>query len=88
MNARWIVLLGLVLILAGCADAMTFEQAARAEQSGFFAGAWHGFILPFAWIGSIFSDSIAIYAIANNGILYDSGFMLGVSLAASIGFLS
>ena len=88
MNARWIVLLGVVLILTGCADALTFEQAAKAEQAGFLAGTWHGIILPFAWIGSIFSDSIAIYAIANNGILYDSGFMFGVSLSAAIGFLS
>lgn len=81
MRIRWVVLLGLVLILTGCADALTFEQAARAEQAGFFAGFWHGIILPFAWVGSLFSDSIAIYAIANNGGWYDSGFVLGIGLS-------
>ena len=67
-----------LLILTGCADSMTFEQAGNAEPVGFWYGLWHGLIIIFAWIGSLFSDDIAIYAIYNNGGWYDFGFILGV----------
>lgn len=45
---------------------------------GFWYGLWHGMVLPFAWIGSLFSDSVSIYAIYNNGGWYDFGYFLGV----------
>lgn len=51
----------------------------EAEHTyGFWAGLWHGMIAPFAWIGSLFYDDIAIYAINNNGGWYDFGFVLGI----------
>ena len=31
-----------------------------------------------AWIGSLFSDAIAVYAVPNNGGWYDFGFFLGI----------
>jgi len=68
-----------VLVLAsGCADTVTFSQAAAINPVGFWYGLWHGMILPFAWIGSLFTDSISIYAIYNSGGWYDFGFFLGV----------
>ncbi len=68
----------IIILLSGCADSMTFEAASIAEPVGFWYGLWHGIILPFAWIGSLFSSDIAIYAIYNNGGWYDGGFFLGV----------
>ena len=64
--------------LTGCADTVTFTQAGQVEPVGFWYGLWHGMILPFAWICSLFSDGISIYAIYNNGGWYDFGFFCGV----------
>ena len=45
---------------------------------GFLLGLWHGFIFPIAWIVSLFVDSVAIYAVPNNGGWYDFGYFLGI----------
>lgn len=68
----------LVLVLTGCADSVSFTQAESMEKVGFWHGLWHGLIIVFAWIGSLISDDIAVYAIYNNGGWYDFGFVLGV----------
>jgi len=80
------VVIGLMLVLlTGCADQMTFEQAASAEQVGFLHGLWHGLIIIISWVCSLFFDDVAIYAIYNNGGWYDFGFVLGVG---GLGFSS
>jgi len=68
----------LLTFLTGCADTVSFEQADQLTKVGFWYGLWHGMTLPFAFIGSLFSDDIAIYAIYNNGGWYDFGFFMGV----------
>ena len=73
----------LVLLLAGCADSMTFDEAAKVDPVGFWFGLWHGIIAVIAWIVSLFDDSVAIYAIYNNGGWYDFGFMLGIGAFAT-----
>lgn len=75
---RVIFLFSLIILLTGCADAVTFTQAANIEPVGFWYGLWHGMIAPIAWIVSLFSDNTAIYAIYNNGGWYDFGFILGI----------
>jgi apolipoprotein N-acyltransferase len=76
---NFILLAAVLLSLTGCADHMPLLEAANATPVGFWYGFWHGLILPFAWIGTIFSDDIAIYAVYNNGSWYDFGFVMGVS---------
>lgn len=66
----------LALTLAACAHQVT--AAIEPEAPGFFMGLIHGWIVPFSFIGSLFSDNIAIYAVPNNGGWYDFGFVLGV----------
>jgi len=86
MSNKWKVLAGVlvVLLLSGCADSVSFEQAAEMTEVGFWHGFWHGLILPISWIASLFSDSVAIYAIYNSGGWYDFGFFLGIgTLCAS-----
>lgn len=34
-------------------------------------------IIPYSFVGSLFSDEISIYAISNNGAFYNLGFALG-----------
>lgn len=58
---------------------MSFAEAAVHEEVGFWYGLWHGIILPFAWVISLFDSDVAIYAIYNNGGWYDFGFVLGAT---------
>ena len=70
----------LLVTISGCADSVTFAEAASREPVGFWEGVLHGFILPFSLIVSLFSDSTAIYATYNNGTWYDVGFVIGVAI--------
>lgn len=70
----------LVLLLAGCADVTNVDACANTEPYGFFSGLWHGMVVGFAFIGSLFSDDIAIYAVNNTGGWYDFGFILGAGV--------
>jgi len=72
------LVLGSALFLSGCADTTSFTDAASRQPVGFWYGLWHGMIAPIAWIVSLFSDDVAIYAIYNNGGWYDFGFILGI----------
>jgi hypothetical protein len=67
-----------LLLLAACAQQVPDAVSAEPDTPGFLLGLWHGFIFPFAWIGSLFSPDIAVYAVPNNGGWYDFGFFLGV----------
>jgi len=70
-----------LLLLSGCADKIPVTHA--HEIAGFWHGLWHGMILPFAWLVSLFDSDVAVYAIYNNGGWYNFGFVLGVGGLAS-----
>ncbi len=70
--------LAIVLLLAGCADVENVQSALLGHQYGFWGGLWHGAIMLFSFIGSLFSEDIALYAVNNNGGWYDFGYFLGV----------
>jgi len=63
------------LAIAGCASQ---PEPVAWDPPGFFSGLWHGFIILFSLIGSIFTDA-RIYAFPNSGFWYDVGFFLGAS---------
>jgi hypothetical protein len=71
------------VLFTGCADVTYIEACTTVAPYGFWGGLWHGMIAPFAWIGSLFSDDIAIYAVNNNGGWYDFGFILGIGALSS-----
>jgi hypothetical protein len=58
-------------------------QQAGAAPAGFWAGVWHGLIVPIAFIVSLFNPNVRIYEKNNRGRWYDFGFIVGAS--ASIG---
>ena len=64
------------LLLASCTA--TQIEASSASAPGFLLGFWHGFIAPIAFIVSLFSETVRIYAFPNGGLWYDFGFMLGI----------
>lgn len=78
-----LILIGITLLISGCATHVGFEQASKMDSLGFWYGLIHGLILPFSFILSLFDDSVSIYAIYNNGAWYNLGFILGVSTTFS-----
>ena len=77
---RIAVALALIALLAACARQPPEVVDHAAATPGFLHGLWHGFIFPFAWIGSLFDEKIAFYAVPNNGGWYDFGFFLGITV--------
>lgn len=81
-----ILLLVLALVLfsfTGCAaDANELRGTVNqdGETANFWMGIWHGIIAPFAFIISLFKDSIGIYETHNNGGWYNFGFLIGLSI--------
>ena len=67
----------LVLTLAACVAKQSGGTVDPAAP-GFLEGVWHGFIFPVAWLVSLFTNDIAVYAVPNNGGWYDFGYFIGV----------
>ena len=65
------------LALSACAATQSPAMVAPTAP-GFWLGLWHGFIFPVAWLVSLFTDQVAIYAVPNNGGWYDFGYFLGI----------
>ena len=74
------------VLLASCADVSHVQNCLPPEEHtyGFWGGLWHGLIAGFAWIGSLFSDDIAVWAVNNNGGWYTFGFVLGTGSFGSL----
>jgi hypothetical protein len=74
------ILLGLAILvlLSSCAKATNIESCVGDYTYGFWGGIWHGIVTPISFIGSLFFDNIAVYAIDNNGGWYDFGFIIGI----------
>lgn len=68
------------LSLTACASQIDAGVVRDGGAPGFWWGLWHGFVFPFAWVGSLFSDEIAVYAVPNSGGWYDFGFFLGITV--------
>jgi hypothetical protein len=77
-TVRLIATLTLLTLLAACARQAPEAVEHAAQTPGFWWGVWHGFVFPFAWIGSLFDSRIAVYAVPNTGGWYDFGFFVGV----------
>ena len=63
-----------ILLATACA---TQSVGNVTDPPGFFSGLFHGFILLFSFVISLFTD-YEIYAFPNTGGWYDFGFLLGV----------
>lgn len=77
MKLKLILLVAILLLATGCANVAT---CVSTEEYGFWNGLWHGIVAPFSFIGSLFSDNIALYAVNNNGNWYDFGFAFGAGI--------
>jgi hypothetical protein len=81
-----LLVIGALLIwlsLAGCAagpNEMAGQPAEDGRVAGFWLGLWHGFIVLFTFLVSLFSDGVHFYEVHNSGGWYDLGFVLGVMI--------
>ncbi|HLN78836.1 MAG TPA: hypothetical protein VK204_17465 [Nocardioidaceae bacterium] len=78
-----VLLLTLTLLLAGCAAGANPQEGQGANPAGFWLGLWQGLICPITFIVSLFTDTVSIYEVDNNGNWYDFGFVLGIFIAFS-----
>ena len=77
---KYVVVLGLALLLlviAGCAPG---NEKFDAKPAGFWAGLWHGLICAVTFIISLFTDSVRMYEVNNTGGWYDFGFLIGAAI--------
>lgn len=72
------VALVMLAILGACAAGANAQEV--SDGLGFWWGLWHGIILPVTFIVSLFTDTVSIYDVNNNGNWYDFGFVLGLAL--------
>jgi hypothetical protein len=81
---RTVVLLAVlvlaVLLLSSCAAGPNPDVGAD-QPAGFLRGLWHGFIILVTFVISLFTDTVSIYEVNNNGNWYDFGFVLGTMIA-------
>lgn len=89
MNGRIIAMLGVALVLAllaGCAPKVGAPEGEEGMEgldlkpAGFWKGLWHGFIMLFTFIVSLFKDDWGIYEANNTGNLYNLGYVLGAMI--------
>lgn len=86
MKRTWLVpalVVVLVVMLSSCAPGPNVQQGVAdptGDVAGFWLGLWHGIIAPVTFIISLFSDTIDVYEIHNNGNWYNFGFVLGAGV--------
>lgn len=71
------------LVLTGCAaganPVLDTPAVGQDQPAGFWLGLWHGLIAPITFVISLFTDSVNLYEVHNNGNWYDFGFVPGLS---------
>ena len=70
----------LLLVLSACAagaNPAVDTPSADGDVAVFWLGLWQGIIVPITFIISLFSDTVSIYEVHNNGGWYDFGFVIG-----------
>ena len=73
----------MMLAISGCAAGPNEFVNIPDEEgmvAGFWQGLWHGFVSPFTFLISLFSDTVHVYEIHNNGGWYNFGFLFGASI--------
>jgi len=94
MKIASVVVAVLIVVVAlsawGCApgpNAAEKTPDSAGKVAGFWLGIWHGLISPITFIISLFSKTVRLYEVHNNGGWYNFGFVVGAGLFLSGGIL-
>ena len=77
------LLLLVLMAMASCApgtNELVGPRTATGNTAGFWLGLWHGVIAPVTFVISLFTRSVEMYEVHNNGGWYNFGFILGISI--------
>lgn len=77
---KLLVIAAVAILTVGCATNAPLAAPIVVDPYGFWGGLWHGYIIIFSFIGSLFDPTIAIYSFNNNGAFYNLGFVIGARL--------
>ena len=86
MNLKRVIpaLLLMALLLSACAAGANPNvdvPASDGTVAGFWMGLWHGLIAPITFIISLFTETVNVYEVHNNGNWYNFGFVFGLSMS-------
>jgi hypothetical protein len=73
----------MILAIAGCTagpNDLLNTPDDEGDVAGFWQGLWQGIISPFTFLISLFSETVHVYEVHNNGGWYNFGFLLGASI--------
>jgi hypothetical protein len=73
--------LGAAILLSSCAADANPVVGTGEDSPGFLMGLWHGIIIFFTFVISLFNDNVTVYEVANDGNWYDFGFFLGLMIS-------
>lgn len=82
-NGTALLLIAGLLLFSACTaghNSLANLEAADGNVAGFWLGLWHGFIVLFSFIASLFKENVGIYEVHNSGGWYDFGFLMGVMM--------
>lgn len=78
-----IILVSIMVLLSACAagpNELRNTPDEDGDVAGFWKGIWHGLISPITFVISLFSKSVYVFEVHNNGGWYTFGFLLGASM--------
>jgi hypothetical protein len=78
-----IILISIMVLLSACAagpNELRNTPDEDGEVARFWKGIWHGLISPITFVISLFSKSVYVYEVHNNGGWYNFGFLMGASI--------
>ena len=78
---KLVLIIGMVVILMFSMSCAPGNVRFDEKPAGFWAGLWHGLICVITFIISLFTDSVEMYEVSNNGGWYNFGFLLGAAIA-------
>jgi hypothetical protein len=83
-NTRLVLLTAaLCVLLVACvpgANEFAGDVRPASGPPGFWKGLWHGFIAPVTFVISLFSSTVGMYEVRNNGGWYDFGYLIGLGM--------
>ena len=89
MKRSWpfVFVAGVLLVITSCAPGPNIQEGVveGGEVAGFWLGLWHGVIAPITFVISLFSDTVNVYEVHNNGNWYNFGFVLGAGVLLGCG---